>query len=74
MGYFEWQIDKHKFELENDIAGMPKQDILIYLQNIVGYFKFLMRDQGFWHNQSYKPSHISNGNENWVYSEMNTGK
>lgn len=38
---------EHKFELENGIAGMPKQEISIHSQNVVGYFEFLIRHLKF---------------------------
>lgn len=64
---------EYKFELENDVAKMLGQEISIYLQNMMGYFKFLMGHPRFWYNQIYEPSHIFNESENRVYNKMYTG-
>ena len=42
---------------------MTRQEISIYLQNVIEYLEFLMGYLGFWHNQTYKPSCAFNENE-----------
>lgn len=51
------------FEFESGVAEMIRQKIVIYTQNIIGYFKFLIEHPGFWHNKMYKPFYIFNENE-----------
>lgn len=64
---------KYKFELENNVAKMAKQEISIYLQNMVRCLKFLMRYSGLQNNQLYEPFYVYNENEEQVYNEMHTG-
>ncbi len=40
------------------MTGMAKQEVVIYSQNIVSCFKFLMEHPGFGHNQIYESSRI----------------
>lgn len=48
---------------------MARQEILIYLQNMIKCLEFLMGPPGFQHNQIYKYSHIYNENEYQVHNE-----
>ena len=54
---------EHKFELENNVAGIARQEISIYPQNLLGCLELLMRYPGFWLNQTYEPSCVYNENE-----------
>ncbi len=56
------------------MARIARQEIAIYLRNVVGYLEFLMDHPGFQHNQTYEPSCIYNENERRVYNEMHIGK
>lgn len=38
---------KHKFELQNSVAGVARREIAIHLQNRIGCFEFLMSHPGF---------------------------
>ena len=42
---------------------MAGQKIAIHLQNMINYFKFLLKYPGFWHNQIYKLSYLYNKNK-----------
>ena len=53
---------------------MAGKEIVIYLQNVVGYLEFLMRYQGFWHNQTFEPFCIYKENEKHVYNKMHSDK
>ena len=53
---------------------MARQEVAIYLQNVVQYLEFLMRHLNFWYNQTFEPSRVYNKNEEQVYNEMHTGK
>ena len=53
---------------------MARQEIAIYLQNVVRCLEFLMRHRRFWHNQIFEPSRVYNENEEQIYNEMHTGK
>lgn len=53
---------------------MARQDIAIYLQNVVGCFEFSRRHPCFWYNQTFESSCIYIENEKQVYNKMNIGK
>ena len=74
MGHSEEQKIKHNFELQSGVAGMARQEIAIYLQNVVGCFEFLLRHSSFRYNQRFEPSGIYNKNEDQMYNEIYTGK
>ena len=38
---------EHKFELQSGVAGIAGQKIVIYSQNVMGCFEFLMKHPGF---------------------------
>lgn len=38
---------KYKFELENDMVGIARQEIAIHFHNMMGYLKSLMGHPGF---------------------------
>ena len=65
---------KHNFELRSDVAGMARQKIAIYLQNMVGCIEFLRRYPDFWHNQTFELFCVYNKNEEQVYNEIHTGE
>lgn len=49
---------------------MARKTILIYLQNMMRYFKLLMKYLGFWHNQRHKLFYIYNNKKQEVYNKM----
>ena len=53
----------HKCELQSGASGMARQEILIHLQNMIGYPKFLMGYPSFWHNSTYEPFCVFNRNK-----------
>ena len=53
---------------------MAKQEIAIYLPNVIWCLEFLIRHPDFWYNQTFEPSCIYNENEKQVYNEIHTGK
>ena len=65
---------RYKFKLESSVTAIARQEIAIYLRNMAGCLKFLIKHPGFWHNQTFEPSRIYNENEEQVYIKMHTDK
>lgn len=53
---------------------MSRQEISIYLQNVVDYLKFFIKHPKFQQNQTYETSDVFHKSENQVYNEIYTSK
>ncbi len=64
---------EHRFDVENGVSGIARQEIAIQSRNVINCVEFLIGHPGFQYNQIYEPSHIYNQNKHRVYNEMHTG-